>query len=598
MRPTQESAVTSIANNFCKQIVQIAVTPSAEGSGTKFLFEKDILSDSLVIDYRSSTGDSAVVGSVIAPDLSVTLYDADNTYANVDLMNATLRVSVTVIDTDENTSVFNMGTFYVDAVDKRNEYISLKALGKEVLLDQPFDPTTYTIPTSLYDFAAQICSKCGFTAIPLSDVASELANADLRIGQDQMPESGKYTCREVLGFVCQLMACNATLEYQTAYFGERIVFKSAIGKYASIPVTDSNRFAFEASKKPSVVTGCTATNATASYSAGNDTGTVIELANNPVLNKISRTSFLGISLEKIAKGVLDKLKLLQIDDIYAETLPMPFVQPMDRIVTGDFYMTIIDHVVYRPNRNTIFYGHGFKKKELADYTPFTQQQDAIIKEMASDAKTLEESISDVRSNVSNLSSNVSGLTSRLVTVEGKTTTLQSVVSDHSDSISDIEQNVSNLEDATDSLSADVDDLQTTAEKLSYDYIAEHGSDGTWKWRKWKSGTVEMWATGLQVTLGGSSAWTNELVYMTGSFAYPINLQNAGTSHVQCTVTKSPDEVEINGLLLVVIKQTTGAQIRFVRKAATSRVSLDVYVKGKVSGALADEAIADEAVLSE
>lgn len=114
------------------------------------------------------------------------------------------------------------------------------------------------------------------------------------------------------------------------------------------------------------------------------------------------------------------------------------------------------------------------------------------------------------------------------------------------------------------------------------YITETGSSGNWTWRKWSDNTVEMWGTDVAVTLGASAAWTTDLVYMTGSFTYPLTLANGETAHVEANVVKPQNTTEINGLLLITIKQTNGAQIRFVRKAATQTVYLDVYVRGEIA----------------
>lgn len=129
------------------------------------------------------------------------------------------------------------------------------------------------------------------------------------------------------------------------------------------------------------------------------------------------------------------------------------------------------------------------------------------------------------------------------------------------------------------LQTDVASLKTKSD-ATVDYVVETGTTATyWTYRKWYGGTIEMWATGLPVSLGSASSWTSELVYMTGSITYPLTLTNGAAAHVQAQVVKPDGQTEINGFLLVAIKSNTGAQVRFVRKAATSTVYLDIYVKG-------------------
>lgn len=119
-----------------------------------------------------------------------------------------------------------------------------------------------------------------------------------------------------------------------------------------------------------------------------------------------------------------------------------------------------------------------------------------------------------------------------------------------------------------------------SEERYADYVVETGGSGEWKWAKWNSGAVDIWGTGVKVTLGTAATWMTGLVYQNGEVAYPITLVNGDTAHVQTTTVNPTGETEINGILLVAIKQASGFQIRFVRKAAAAQVWLDVYVRGK------------------
>ena len=146
-------------------------------------------------------------------------------------------------------------------------------------------------------------------------------------------------------------------------------------------------------------------------------------------------------------------------------------------------------------------------------------------------------------------------------------------------VTQIKTDVTALQTNVASLQSEVGALQTKS-AATVDYVIETGTTATyWTYRKWYSGTVEMWATGLPVSLGSASSWTSELVYMTGSITYPTMLTNGAAAHVVAQVVKPDGVTEVNGLLLVAIKNNAGCSVRFVRKAATSTVYLDVYVKG-------------------
>lgn len=115
-----------------------------------------------------------------------------------------------------------------------------------------------------------------------------------------------------------------------------------------------------------------------------------------------------------------------------------------------------------------------------------------------------------------------------------------------------------------------------------DYVTEYGTQDGWEYRKWSTGLVEMWACGLEVALGAAAAWTGELVYQNGTITFPFTMRDAETTNVDAQVVNSPGKTEVNGILLVASKTTTGAAIRFARKEAGTVVRLDIYVRGYLS----------------
>ena len=115
-----------------------------------------------------------------------------------------------------------------------------------------------------------------------------------------------------------------------------------------------------------------------------------------------------------------------------------------------------------------------------------------------------------------------------------------------------------------------------------DYVVETGTQSGWKYKKWKSGLVECWASSLEVSMGNYSTWTTDLLYSTGSITYPFTFANSDNMDVFVNCTTKDGTTEVNGIILIAIKSTTGCQIRFVRKTAASKMYINAYIRGTLA----------------
>ena len=58
-----------------------------------------------------------------------------------------------------------------------------------------------------------------------------------------------------------------------------------------------------------------------------------------------------------------------------------------------------------------------------------------------------------------------------------------------------------------------------------DFVTEQGQDGSWKYRKWASGTVEAWSEGISLNLGSGTAYAGGYTH-SATFALPLGLFGA------------------------------------------------------------------------
>lgn len=127
----------------------------------------------------------------------------------------------------------------------------------------------------------------------------------------------------------------------------------------------------------------------------------------------------------------------------------------------------------------------------------------------------------------------------------------------------------------------VGDLKQRLDAIT-DYVIDTGTQSGWKYKKWKSGLVECWASSLAVSMGTYATWTTDLLYATGSIAYPFTFSDSDDMDVFVNCTTKTGTTEVNGIILIAIKSTTGCQIRFVRKAAASTVHVNAYIRGTLA----------------
>lgn len=117
-----------------------------------------------------------------------------------------------------------------------------------------------------------------------------------------------------------------------------------------------------------------------------------------------------------------------------------------------------------------------------------------------------------------------------------------------------------------------------------DYVTEEGTTDGWLYRKWASGTIEMWGRGVAVQLGTWAAYTSELQRGNGSFTWPFTLESAASTFcsVQVASGGTAGTTEYYSVIVSVQKRTTGALIRVLRPDTATRVFVDVYARGKLA----------------
>lgn len=375
----QVSNAAYYLDHFVQQRVELDVAPV--NNVPVRLDDSYVKQGSLKINDMCAVGDELKVGTVIAPDMTVTLTDAWM-FDGIDLNGAlvTVRCNATANGT---TDTFHLGTFVVDEAPVQNEVISIRAMGEIVKMDKLYRTGDIAFPLTVGQFASALCSLCGFVLHPLG--------ADLRDGVDTTvrdtvlttePESGKYTCRQLLGYCAQAMGVNAYMTKETV--SGQVVSRVRMRWFSMISPSLGNSRLFSAvfnkdNMEPAAAS-VRSKNGYASY--GSATTNVYNAGYNPLTDGMTQAD-----MDHVARAIYNAVTVSTVHRFTATTMPAPFLEPMDavQIVGSDNtpHRGFISSVMWEPNKNTVLIGAGYLPSEEDDFSPFTKEQDDIISDMQS-----------------------------------------------------------------------------------------------------------------------------------------------------------------------------------------------------------------------
>ena len=72
----------------------------------------------------------------------------------------------------------------------------------------------------------------------------------------------------------------------------------------------------------------------------------------------------------------------------------------------------------------------------------------------------------------------------------------------------------------------INDNMQKLDKLGVDYVTQQGSSGSWRYRRWKSGTYECWGRYSQQSASPTVQGFNSTGYLPVSMNYPVTFAEA------------------------------------------------------------------------
>ena len=310
----------------------------------------------LSIDRTAVSGSKLELGSAIAATLSLTLYNTDKKYDDVNFEGVEMRVSVAV-DEDSPTWV-PLGVFIVDTPPRHLSTISISAMDRMVLFDKDASGFDYDTNSTVAE-VIQACAKAA--GVPLADTnMKNLPNYNVQVSKPETQSTITY--RTLLQYC-------AALTGTFAYMNE--TGKLAFRWYdttAGFAMTPANRYSSDIYEQDVTITGLTYT-IKSQDSEGEETSTVnvygsadyaFDFTDNLLIaGNAARNQALTVVQSKIIPTTYRPYS--------AEILPAPWLFPGDAVTylpvdkddtTENRLFSIVTNMAYTLNGSTTIAGQG------------------------------------------------------------------------------------------------------------------------------------------------------------------------------------------------------------------------------------------------
>lgn len=317
----------------------------------------DRISDGgLSIDRTAVSGSKLELGSAIAATLSLTLYNTDKKYDDVNFEGVEMKVSVAV---DEDTPTWvPLGVFIVDTPPRHLSTISISAMDRMVLFDKDASGFDYDTNSTVAE-VIQACAKAA--GVPLADTnMKNLPNYNVQVSKPETQSTITY--RTLLQYC-------AALTGTFAYMDE--TGKLAFRWYdttAGFAMTPANRYSSDVYEQDVTITGLTYA-VKSQDSEGKETSTVSVYGSADYV--FDFTDNLLIAGNAARNQALTVVQSKIIPTTYrpysAEILPAPWLFPGDAVTylpvdkddtAANRLFSIVTNMAYTLNGSTTIAGQG------------------------------------------------------------------------------------------------------------------------------------------------------------------------------------------------------------------------------------------------
>lgn len=355
---------TDVLNKFInheRQIIRIVVYPTV--GENIIITQEDIPQGGLKINRYSVSGNTIEIGSAIAAELDLTLYNTNGEFDDVVFEGAELYVRVGVYDSNNALQYIPMGYFTVDECPRKLSRISLTALDRMVQFDVPAPATIFTANMSVGALLAACCSNCNVT---LDTTPSTLPNYNYTV--TAAPNTNDLTYRQIVQWCAEIMGVCAFINWQG-----HLVLKWYTTASPATTLTTHNRKESDLQEQPITITGVQVVDGDTVYLTGQE-GYVLNIEGNALIQH---------DYASVAQG-LSGLINFSYTAFSATILPMPQLYPLDIILFedagGTSHTVIVTDVTFVANQDYPIAGKGetAQNKGYAAANPLTNREKVLI----------------------------------------------------------------------------------------------------------------------------------------------------------------------------------------------------------------------------
>ena len=313
---------------FNHEYMKVDITYTQSGT-TKHITNDDIISGGLIIDRYTCSGSKLEIGTAIASQMTLRLYNKDGRFNNVSFAGKELYVTIEVAG-----ETMPVGYYTVDTAPRKQSVITIEALDRMTKFDKVFDGSGITYPTTPNNLLQYICQKVGVTWNIYT-----ITNGTIPISPEL---DANTTYRTVLQYICELSG-------NCAYIGADGKLK--LGWYSTTPSDDTPQLSKSRRYTSDI------------YESTTEIDTVlVEYKNKSVQagsgdykytisgNKVLTDQFSSTIVQYIRNDVS-----IEYTPFTASCLPMPYMYPMDCIKVeknGSYINTTLTNVRWTLNGKT------------------------------------------------------------------------------------------------------------------------------------------------------------------------------------------------------------------------------------------------------
>lgn len=378
MYPVSNS-VAALFDANQKQVLRI--TGTDRNSNAISITDDDVMEGSFSIDRYSCNGNRLELGTAIAAELSMQLDNSTGKFDSIIFEGTELFVEIGIADWTQASPTVTWipcGYFTPDEQPRRRTIITVSALDRMTKLDVEVTPTYITLPATMANLVAQVCTICNLT---LAESIASKPNASYVV--NELPELQQViTYRNIIQWCASLMGTCAFFDW-----AGNLCFKWYTNTgYTS---TMDRRYSSDMQEGDITITGIT-------YSPDNETiylagskGYTLDVSDNYLIDGTDVTA-----VTTVISTIYTAISPYAYRPFQATVKPAPWLFPMDRIAftdnNGVSHASLLTNVNLCVNGNTVLEAKGETPQTNSYAAPraMTAQQEKqlqVIQKVTSDA---------------------------------------------------------------------------------------------------------------------------------------------------------------------------------------------------------------------